>query len=352
MEDKHRHFSIFWPVLLITVGIVLFLNNTGRILGSTWEVIWNLWPLLFIIGGIDGLVNRSGFAGPVVAIGLGTIFLLGNFGYLPLPALEVLIKFWPVLLIAWGIDLIIGHRGIWSPIVGVLLGLALIAGTYYLAMYSPAFTSANATQPVSLEREGATQATGTLTLPVGEMALGKGAGEKYLVEGTVTASGKVESSVQVNGTSAVFSIRDTTQGTYTPFSGGTSSFDWNLKLNPAVVYTLSTEVGAGTTEFNLEGLQVKTADLSTGVGKTTIVLPESGNEVVSTSVAVGQTVLQVPQDAAVRIELETALVYPIIPAGFTRSGNVISSPAAAAASEVQVVKVNSAIGLLSIELQP
>jgi hypothetical protein len=100
MEKERRHFSIFWPVLLITVGIVLFLNNTGTISGDTWDVIWNLWPLLFIIGGIDGLVNRSGFAGPVVGIGLGTIFLLGNFGYLPVPAFEVLIKFWPVLLIA------------------------------------------------------------------------------------------------------------------------------------------------------------------------------------------------------------------------------------------------------------
>jgi hypothetical protein len=111
MEKERRHFSIFWPILLITVGIVLFLNNIGTISGDTWEVIWKLWPLLFIVGGIDGLVNRSGFAGPMVGIGLGTIFLLGNFGYLPVPALDVLIKFWPVLLIAWGIDLIIDHRG-------------------------------------------------------------------------------------------------------------------------------------------------------------------------------------------------------------------------------------------------
>jgi len=92
MEKERRHFSIFWPILLITVGIVLFLNNIGTISGGTWEVIWNLWPLLFIVGGIDGLVNRSGFAGPMVGIGLGTIFLLGNFGYLPVPALDVLIE--------------------------------------------------------------------------------------------------------------------------------------------------------------------------------------------------------------------------------------------------------------------
>ena len=39
MENKRRHYSIFWPVLLIVIGVVLFLNNTGAISGDTWQVI-------------------------------------------------------------------------------------------------------------------------------------------------------------------------------------------------------------------------------------------------------------------------------------------------------------------------
>jgi hypothetical protein len=348
MENKRRHYSIFWPVLLIVVGVVLFLNNTGAISGDTWEVIVNLWPLLFIIGGIESLINRSGYAGPVVGIGLGVIFLGCNFGYLPMSALDVLIKFWPVLLIAWGVDLIVDHHGVWSVVVGLLVGLALVAGTFYVARYNPAFQAAE-TQPIALERNGATEANGTLSMPMGTMNISGDAGEKYLLEGTVTATGKVQSSVQVNGTSAVFSVKDTTEGTYTPFSGVISSLDWNLKLNPVVVYDLTASMGAGVTEFNLNGLQVKDLNVSSGVGKAIIILPESGSGVVALSTAVGQTVIQVPQNAAVRIELGTALAIPTYPSDFTRSGNVISSPEAATATEVQVVKVDAAIGLVTIE---
>jgi hypothetical protein len=276
------------------------------------------------------------------------IFLGCNFGYLPMSALDVLIKFWPVLLIAWGVDLIVDHRGVWSAVVGLLVGLALVAGTFYVARYNPAFQSA-ASQPIALERNGATEANGTLSMPMGTMNISGDAGEKYLLEGTVTATGKVQSSVQVNGTSAVFSVKDTTEGTYTPFSGVTSSLDWNLKLNPVVVYDLTASMGAGVTEFNLNGLEVKDLNISSGVGKATIVLPESGSGVVALSTAVGQTVIQVPQNAAVRIELGTALAIPTYPSDFTRSGNVISSPEAATATEVQVVKVDAAIGLVTIE---
>jgi hypothetical protein len=352
MEKERRHFSIFWPILLITVGIVLFLNNIGTISGGTWEVIWNLWPLLFIVGGIDGLVNRSGFAGPMVGIGLGTIFLLGNFGYLPVPALDVLIKFWPVLLIAWGIDLIIDHRGSWSPVVGLLLGAALIAGTYYLAMYSPAIAQSTETQPLALERNSATVANGTLSMPMGQLVLKNGAADKYLLEGTATASGNVNSSVQVNGTSATFWVKDTTEGTYTPFSSVVTSLNWNFKLNKDVAYELDSNMGAGSSDFNLQGLKVGGLNTSTGVGKLVVTLPETGNETVQASMAVGQVIIYVPQDAAVRVQLGTALVLPTYPADFMKSGNVVFSPEAATASEVQVVKVDSAVGLVSIQYLP
>jgi hypothetical protein len=352
MENHRKHYSIFWPVLLITVGIVLFLNNVGRVSGSTWDLIWNLWPLLFIVGGIDALVNRSGFAGPVVGIGLGTIFLLGNFGYLPVPALEVLIKFWPVLLIAWGIDLIIDHRGVWSPIVGILLGVALIAGTYYLAMYSPAFAQKAESQEITLASNGATVAKGTLSMPMGQMTLAEGAGEKNLLEGTVTASGKVNSNVQVSGTSATFWVKDTTEGTYTPFTGTVSSLDWNLKLNKAVLYDLESTMGAGSSEFDLQGLQLDRLSTSTGVGKLVVTLPDTGSETVDTNMAVGQVIFYVPQDAAVKFQMDNALVLPAYPADFMKSGNVVFSPEAATATEVQVIRVNSAVGLVSIQYLP
>ena len=46
---------LFWPIILIGVGVILLLNNLGVIMGSPWEVIWRLWPVLLIaLGGAIG----------------------------------------------------------------------------------------------------------------------------------------------------------------------------------------------------------------------------------------------------------------------------------------------------------
>src|SRR3982751_5269400 len=48
--------------------------------------------------------RRRSFAGPVVLITIGVLFLLGNMGFLSRLALVAwFAKFWPLLLILWGV---------------------------------------------------------------------------------------------------------------------------------------------------------------------------------------------------------------------------------------------------------
>lgn len=44
--------KIFWGVLLVIIGILFILKNTGVILFS-WHTIWHLWPVLLILWGIS-----------------------------------------------------------------------------------------------------------------------------------------------------------------------------------------------------------------------------------------------------------------------------------------------------------
>ena len=63
MEERRRPHSLFFPLLLIAVGIVMLLNALNMIQGSTLDILLRLWPLLFIAGGLDSLYRREGAVG-------------------------------------------------------------------------------------------------------------------------------------------------------------------------------------------------------------------------------------------------------------------------------------------------
>ena len=75
MSSQRHYRSIFWPILLIGVGLVWLLQNLNLIPGWNWGTIWQLWPIFLIAIGLDLLVaRRSPILGAIVA--LGTIGLI------------------------------------------------------------------------------------------------------------------------------------------------------------------------------------------------------------------------------------------------------------------------------------
>jgi hypothetical protein len=44
---------IFWPLLLIAVGVMFLLINFGVLPANTWDVIWRFWPVILIVIGLD-----------------------------------------------------------------------------------------------------------------------------------------------------------------------------------------------------------------------------------------------------------------------------------------------------------
>jgi hypothetical protein len=63
-----RYRSLFWPVILISAGLVLLLANLGIIGGQSIAAIAQVWPLFLIVIGLDLLFGRES---PVVGLALG-----------------------------------------------------------------------------------------------------------------------------------------------------------------------------------------------------------------------------------------------------------------------------------------
>jgi hypothetical protein len=59
MSDDRRMPNLFWPVLLIGVGILFLLSNFDIIAGVNFFHLWRLWPLLLIALGIHVMFGRE-----------------------------------------------------------------------------------------------------------------------------------------------------------------------------------------------------------------------------------------------------------------------------------------------------
>src|SRR5206468_6925724 len=51
--DVSTRRGVFWPLLLIALGLIFLLQNFGVISGVSWLAVASLWPLLLILIGLD-----------------------------------------------------------------------------------------------------------------------------------------------------------------------------------------------------------------------------------------------------------------------------------------------------------
>lgn len=352
MEERRKPRSFFWPLILIAVGVFLLLNNLKIIPGDAWAL-WRLWPLVLVVGGLDGLYRREGFVGSMLWIGLGMIFLLGNFGYIDFGSWELVLRLWPVLLIAFGLDLVIGHRSVWSALIGVLLGLALIAGIVWLGVIGPGMNMALTTDPLAQKALGAERAAVTLRATMGEIRIAPGAAGDYLLEGVVggAVSQSEEAQYTVAGKEGDFKLENREPSQPFALASGRRNL-WDLKLNPKIPLTsLTTELVVGEQRLDLSGMKVGELSAETVLGKTTLTLPEACGMDAQVSLVIGELVVRVPAGTNLRIETDTGLVVSSFPEGFQRQDDFIFSPNAEMVSCLTRLKVEQPIGNLRVELQ-
>ena len=77
--------------------------------------------------------RRGGVVGPLVLIFIGGVFLLQNTGYLPPNAWQNLWRLWPVILVLAGIELLLANRVPWLVLASVA-ALVLVVGALAMSL--------------------------------------------------------------------------------------------------------------------------------------------------------------------------------------------------------------------------
>lgn len=253
---RRRH--VMGPIILLSVGILLLLNNLDLVSWSIWRDLWPYWPLLLVLLGIEAFVTGR--------VAWGTLVLL--IVLLPLAGLAV----------SFGS---IGSR--WSD--------ATRAGPDRL------------TSTLRQTMNGASSASVRIEYGVGALDVGPlptSAGDDALAEGQVFGHGSA-------GFDSRYDVRDG-RGTLRIASrngdGMADAGRLDLRLNRSVPLDLQVEAGVADTTLNLADLKVSNLTLETGVSRTRVVLPSHGQTTARIEGGASAITLEIPPGVAAQISVD------------------------------------------------
>jgi hypothetical protein len=250
--------SLFWPLVLITIGLVFLLVNFDVIPGVTALSLLNLWPLLLILAGVDIAIGRR----------------------------------WP--LAAIGIDVAV-----------IALGLALLA-TQPTFLGSPFFivSGGGGERDVSVARQSATSLSLDINGGAGRFRVS--GGSTMLVEAHSGNDDLRLRRADFNSGGQHADVRIDQSGTRRV---GGVTIDVETRIASDVPTELSVNGGAGEFIIDLGGVTISSAELNVGAASLTLTLPKPSAEVsIEVNAGASNIVIEVPDGVEARVTMSGAIL--------------------------------------------
>jgi hypothetical protein len=260
----HKQGSLFWGLILIVLAGLLLLKQIGAIVGDI-------------------------------------------FGY-----------FWPLLIIAFGVWLIVGFFTRNKPVEG---------------------------EQVSIPLEGATSAFVKLDHGAGRLILRSGAQSGEIINGTFGNGLSYKSHLE--GDRLEVKLRTSLQ----PWAWWPGqSLDWDIRLNGEIPLNLKIDSGASASILDLSDLKVSGLDIDTGASSTELTLPaNAGNTHVDIDTGASSLKIRIPSGVAASIQIKSGIASVNVNSRFIRfdGGLYQSSDYNSAANRVDMT-IDSGVGLIEV----
>lgn len=217
---RTRYSTLFWPALLILVGVFALLFNSGLVPVERLDRLVDLWPLILVVIGLE-LVARRALQGAAAEVAAALIVLLA-----------------------------IGAAAAY-----VALGPAIATGTQTLEASGKVGNLSHATARIDV---GAANITVSDSTSIGD----------DLFHAHIAYSGR-KPDVNLDASSGDLHI---SQGNTSGFFFQNRRFVLNLQLSPSVTWKITVDSGAATDTFNLTRVRVAGIELNTGASREEITL--------------------------------------------------------------------------------
>ena len=252
---------------------------------------------------------------PLVLISAGVLLLLTNLGYLPWESWNLVWRLWPVLLVALGIDVLIGRRSMFGAIVSGLLILLLIGGAIVLVLFAqniPGLTElaqppAVRVRHIEYPLGGVESATVTIDWTSMPGHLGALHDSPNLIVGDIAYRGELTFDVDVQNDRADVVLDSHFSGPqFWPSSfGNWEDYRWDVELSPNVSLDLTLDVGSGSCDLDLSDLQISDLFLDVGSGSVDLALPADSTFEARIDGGSGSLGIALPESVGARVVLDS-----------------------------------------------
>ncbi len=218
---------------------------------------------------------------PIILIGVGVLWLLIAAGIVTISAAETLTAFWPLVLIFIGLDLLLG-RG--RPFVGLVLGFLAMAIVVGILIISPDLQTSGVLggntlnlsselkhQDLSAPKDGAESARIDLSLSSWPVEINTLQDSEDLITASLDYSGTLNWKASRTGSVAEVILQH--QQVFSFAQIFNQDAKWQFAISPDLPMELTLDGGSGSVAANLSELQLTSFGYEGGSGPTNLVLP-------------------------------------------------------------------------------
>jgi hypothetical protein len=257
------------------------------------------------------MTTRRGLFWPLLLITIGLVFLLVNFGFIPGVTALSLLNLWPLLLVLAGVDIAIGRR--W-PLAALGIDVAVIALGLALLSTQPTFVggpffvigdgAAGGERDVTVARQGVTSLSLDLNGGAGRFRVS--GGSATLVEAHSANEDLRLRRSDIDRGGAHASVRIDQSGTRRV---GSTTIDVEARIASDVETALSVDGGAGEFNIDLRDVKLTSADINVGAAQLTLTLPKpTGAVAIDVNAGASSVIIEVPDGVEARVTTTGALL--------------------------------------------
>lgn len=305
------------------------------------------------------MAKRRSLVGPVVLVGLGALLLYSSLRSSWAPW-EAIARYWPVLLIGWGLGKLWDHRQrreradgatperLTGAEVGMALALVVLAALAFL--HNPAREATGHYRfAQTVEAQGAKTVHAEIEQGAGDLRVSGGAPELLQADVSYSrASQKPQVTYKVSDGNGELDVRQRSEGNI--HFGGDQRNEWNLRFGDRVPLDLEIKVGAGTGRLDLRGVPLTGLRVECGAGTMYLDLSGQWKQGFNGQISggVGTVTVRLPTSVGVRVHATGGLGTVSAP-GFEREGDAYVNSAYGTSPVTLRLDIQGGIGTVRLE---
>jgi hypothetical protein len=283
------------------------------------------------------------------------VFLLNNLGVISWSVWALLVRIWPVLLIAVGIDLLVGRRSGIGAAIAAMLIIILFAGFFWTMNFTGELWDSDSVIEAIVHEQGrADEAVVHIDQDVGELLIGSlDADDGLFVSGEVAVgeNERLDDDFAVEEGVIDFSLSSEGQQYYPGWiftDGPTANKIWELDFSQDVLLDLDVDTGVGRSELDLTDLSISSLDVDGGVGEVVVFLPDEGRYSVTINAGVGSIEVFVPEGVAAEIHIDSGLGDTSVIGNYEQRGGVYYSEGFENADHTAIIYLDGGVGEIRV----